>query len=228
MEKRENIEKHLSVSIFKVSMIIAAGALIALLALVTILNRYSYALKNFGFAQGDIGKAMFEFADLHSSLRAAIGYDNEDAIKKMVAQHTEQKELFDEYFTQVENTIVSDDGRETYDAIKSELDAYWELDAKILELGATTDRELCVQAQNLALNELAGAYDSIYTKLDQLLTVKVDEGNSLAKALTITGVILSAAIVIIIIMAMIFASKVSKKICRRRSFISVPCCKHGR
>ncbi len=224
MEKRENIEKHLSVSIFKVSMIIAAGALIALLALVTILNRYSYALKNFGFAQGDIGKAMFEFADLHSSLRAAIGYDNEDAIKKVVAQHTEQKELFDEYFTQVENTIVSDDGRETYDAIKSELDAYWELDAKILELGATTDRELCVQAQNLALNELAGAYDSIYTKLDQLLTVKVDEGNSLAKALTITGVILSAAIVIIIIMAMIFASKVSKKIAKR---ISVPLQKLG-
>ena len=57
MEKREkSIEKRLSVSIFKVSMIIAAGALIGLIALISISNRYSYALRNFGFAQGDIGK----------------------------------------------------------------------------------------------------------------------------------------------------------------------------
>ena len=90
MEKRESIEKRLSVSIFKVSMIIAAGALIVLIALITISNRYSYALKNFGFAQGDIGKAMFEFADLRSSLRAAIGYDDADAINTVVTQHTEQ------------------------------------------------------------------------------------------------------------------------------------------
>lgn len=83
MEKRgKSIEKRLSVSIFKVSMIIAAGALIGLIALISISNRYSYALKNFGFAQGDIGKAMFEFADLRSSLRAAIGYDDADAKEK--------------------------------------------------------------------------------------------------------------------------------------------------
>ncbi len=225
MEKREkSIEKRLSVSIFKVSMIIAAGALIGLIALISISNRYSYALRNFGFAQGDIGKAMFEFADLRSSLRAAIGYDDADAINKVVTQHKEQKERFNDYFAQIENTIVSEDGRETYEAIKTELEAYWTLDTKIIELGATTDRALCVQAQEIALTELADAYDSIYIKLEQLLTVKVDEGNSLARALLITELVLIIAIVAIIIMAMIFAAKVSKKIAKR---ISVPLQKLG-
>lgn len=224
MEKKENIEKRLSVSIFKVSMIIAAGALIGLIALITISNRYSYALRNFGFAQGDIGKAMFEFADLRSSLRAAIGYDDKDAIDKVVSQHQEQKERFNTYFAEIESTIVSSDGRETYEAIKDELESYWALDTKIIELGATTDRALCVQAQELALSELAGAYDSIYTKLEQLLTVKVDEGNRLANALTIADWVLAAAIIAIIMIAMIFASKISKKIAKR---ISVPLQKLG-
>ena len=117
------------------------SALLVLIALIAISNRYSYALKNFGFAQGDIGKAMFEFADSRSSLRAAIGYDDADAIATVVQQHNENKVKFEEYFTIVENTIVSTDGRKTYDEISSELNAYWALDQEIMKLGATTDRQ---------------------------------------------------------------------------------------
>ena len=74
MFKDEKIEKKLTKSFLMVSLITAVSAVIGLIALVVVANRYSYALKNFGFAQGDIGKAMFEFADVRSSLRATIGY----------------------------------------------------------------------------------------------------------------------------------------------------------
>ena len=72
-QNRESIEKSLTKYVFKVSTKAAAAAVLGVIALIVIAGRYSYALKNFGFAQGDIGKAMFEFADLRSSLRAAIG-----------------------------------------------------------------------------------------------------------------------------------------------------------
>lgn len=214
MNKQENIEKKLTDSIFRVSIITAAAAILGVIALIVISSRYSHALQNFGFAQGDIGKAMFEFADIRSSLRAAIGYDNEDAIATVVQQHDEKRILFDEYFAEIENTIVSADGRATYDAIKSELDAYWELDAEIMELGATTDRELCVQAQDLALTELTSAYNSIYNKLEDLLNVKVTEGNRLAKTLTIVEWILVVAILAVIAMSMVLSTKIGKRIAR--------------
>ena len=150
MKKKENIEKKLTSSFFKVAAIAATAAIVGLIALIVISNRYSYALKNFGFAQGDIGKALFEFADSRSSLRATIGYDDADAIATVVKQHEEGKVKFAEYFAQIEKTVVSEDGRKTYDEIKAELDHYWELDAEIMELGATTDRERCVQAQEMA------------------------------------------------------------------------------
>ncbi len=212
MFKKEKIEKRLTKSFLVVSSITALSAIVGIIAMFIVAARYSYALTNFGFAQGDIGKAMFEFADVRSSLRAAIGYDDADAIATVVAQHAEHKELFEQYFADVEKSIVSEDGRETYDAIKAELDAYWELDNRIVSLGATTDRELCKQAQEIALNELGGAYNSIYTKLENLLNVKVTEGNSLATNLTILSWILATVIIIVIAAAMVISTRIGKSI----------------
>lgn len=214
MKKKENIEKKLTSSFFKVASIAATAAIVGLIALIVISNRYSYALTNFGFAQGDIGKALFEFADSRSSLRGTIGYDDADAIATLVKQHEEGKVKFTEYFAQVEKTIVSTDGRKTYDEIKSELDEYWKLDAEIMELGATTDRELCTQAQERALNELSSKYNSIYTKLESLLNVKVNEGNDLSTTLTIIAAVLMAVIVFMIAIAILLALKIGKGIAR--------------
>ncbi len=64
--QHQTIEKKLTVSIFRVCTITAAAAVLGVIALIVISARFSYALHNFGFAQGDIGKAMFEFADIRS------------------------------------------------------------------------------------------------------------------------------------------------------------------
>ncbi len=214
-EQQASIEKRLTRSFVKVSAITVAVAALGLIALLLISSRYSYALHNFGFAQGDIGKTMFEFADLRSSLRAAIGYDDADAIAAVVQQHEQSKVAFEENFAKIEDTIVSEDGRKTYDEIKAELDAYWVLDTKIMELGATTDRELCKQAQEIALGELADKYNSIYTKLEGLLNVKVNEGNQLSKTLTITGGVLALIMVAVVAVAIVFSTKIGKNIAVR-------------
>ena len=214
MNEYDSIEKKLTKSFFRVASIMTVVALLVLIALIVISNRYSYALHNFGFAQGDIGKAMFEFADSRSSLRAAIGYDDADAIATVVQQHNENKVKFEEYFTIIENTIVSADGRKTYDEISSELNAYWALDQEIMELGATTDRELCRQAQDIALQELAPAYTSIYSKLQSLLDVKVTEGNRLSAALIVAELILIVVIVIVIAFSLTLSTKIGKKIAK--------------
>lgn len=224
MKKEQNIEKKLTASFFKVALIAAVAAVVGLIALIVVENRYSYALTNFGFAQGDIGQALFEFADARSSLRGTIGYDDEAAITSLVEQHEQGKAKFAEYFAEIEKTIVSEDGRKTYDEIKAELDAYWELDAKIMELGATTDRARCVQAQELALGELANEYNSIYSKLQSLLEVKITEGNALSSTLMMTAIILIIVIIVMIILAIVLALKIGKNIAKG---ISVPLIKLG-
>lgn len=215
--QQAGIEKRLTKSFAKVSAITVVVALLGLIAVLVVSNRYSYALHNYGFAQGDIGMAMFEFADVRSSLRAAIGYDDPDAIAAVVEQHAKSKAAFEENFALVEKTIVSDDGRETYDEIKAELEQYWELDQKIMDIGATTDRVLCRQAQELALGELADLYNSIYSKLEELLDVKVKEGNRLSMILNVTGWVLAAAMAAAAVIAIVFSTKIGKSIAVRIS-----------
>ncbi len=219
MLKKEKIEKRLIRSFFSVASITAVAAFVGLIVIIVMSNRYSYALNNFGFAQGDIGRAMFEFADVRSSLRAAIGYDNQDAIDAVVQQHNEKIAVFEECFQDVEKTIVSEDGRTSYDAIKAELEAYWKLDAEIMELGATTDRELCRQAQEMAINDLTVAYNSIYDKLEGLLDVKVNEGNKLSSVLTIVSWILVAVIVAVVVVSMFISMRLGGHIARK---IAIP------
>lgn len=214
MLKKGNIEKRLVRAFFNVTSITALAAVIAFIAILFISARYNYALHNFGFAQGDIGKTMFEFADLRSSLRAAIGYDNQEAIDAVVSQHDELKTSFKESFATVKDTIVSEDGRQTYEEIEAELEAYMELDAQIMAIGATTDRELCKQAQELALNGLADMYNSIYDKLSWLLSVKVSEGNRLSRQLNIAKWVLAVLILAAIGLAFASSMEIGRRIAK--------------
>ena len=54
----------------------------------------------------------------------------------------------------------------------------------------------------IALTELADIYNSIYSNLEELLTVKVTEGNRLSKTLVILEWIFSIAIIVVIAAAM--------------------------
>ena len=105
MNKNGGIEKKLTRSFFQVASIAAGAALFGLIVMLILSWRYSYALTNFGFAQGDIGTAMFEFADIRSSLRATIGYDNQEAIDEVVQQHTDMIAAFERSFAKIEERI---------------------------------------------------------------------------------------------------------------------------
>lgn len=186
MFNKERIEKRLTKTFLMVSTITALAAVIGIITMMVLVVQYSDALENYGFAQGDIGKAMFEFADTRSALRGTIGYEDQDAINVMQKQHQENKVLFQKSFEEIEKTIVSKDGRTTYDEIKKELDSYWTLDNKVMETGATEDQELCRKAQDMAINQLGPMYENIYSKLEELLNVKVTEGDKLSKRLNLS------------------------------------------
>lgn len=76
MFNKERIEKRLTKTFLMVSSITALAAVIGIITMMILVVQYSDALENYGFAQGDIGKAMFEFADTRSALRGTIGYED--------------------------------------------------------------------------------------------------------------------------------------------------------
>ena len=190
----------------------AVVAVVVLIALVAVAMVYSNALTNYGFAQGDVGKAMAYFAETRSALRGCIGYSDPDAIANMITNHDEAKEKFTSSFADLEEFMISDAVKATYNSISSELASYWELDSKILELGSTTDTELSLQAQSLMTSDLLPLYDDINNNLLSIMDDKVARGDSVSARMTVISIVLVIVIIVVIIVTIIIAIRLGNYI----------------
>ncbi len=206
------IQKRLTCSALVTIGISAVASVFAILVVLYMVGQYDHVLSYYAFPQGDIGHAMSALADVRSATRGAIGYEEQDKIDQMVAAHDEMKAEVYEYVDLIGDTIVTDIGRESYNNIVASIDAYMAIDQKVLELGATEDVELCMQAQELAFAEMAPAYEAAYSALQSLMDANVSLGDETdAKLATLTAVLV-VVIILIIIVAGFIAAKIGQKV----------------
>lgn len=217
MFKNERIEKRLVKSFAMVTILTAIAAVIGLVALLITANRYAYALRNYGFSQGDIGKMMTTFADTRSATRAVIGYTDAEIVAKSIETHDQKKEACLGYFADIEKGLSTADEKEKYIKISNSLDEYWVLEEQILNIGNTTNAEESAEAQDMAANELAPIYEATYALLADLMITKVEQGNALDSNLSIMSIILIIVIVLVIVVVMLFSISIGKKIAKQIS-----------
>lgn len=213
--KKGRIEKRLRESFLVVTSLMAAVSLVIVIALFVISNRYTYALRNYGFAQGDIGIALVEIAEARSATRAVIGYDDPDKVTGVLQQREENLALFDEAFAHVEEILTTAEERQLYDEISTLITQYKELDAQIVELGKTQDEEDSKEAQRMAYEELTPIYNSIYSSMRELLDVTIAEGDSLDNVLNVVGYVVIVLAIIVVIGVMSYALKLGKTIAKQ-------------
>lgn len=212
MCEKLNIAERLNKSYKIISIVMGVTALIGLIAMIGMSISYSNALVNYGFSQGDIGKAMVKFADVRSATRAIIGYSEPSAVEKAIAIREERKAEFEQYFATVKETLTTDEEEATYANIVSELETYWECDDQVVERGATTNVAKSKQAQMMAIEELDPQYDLIYGELSKLLELNVNQGNALSGILTVISIVLAIVLIIIMVTSTIASLKLGKKI----------------
>lgn len=222
MLKRLNnmqIKERLTKAFLVVAGMLTLVSVIGLVTLIIVSNTYSKALVDYGFAQGDVGKAIAVFADTRSALRGAIGYERQEDIDKMVNEHANSKEEFLQAFASMERTMVTAANKKLYQEIGQELESYWKLEQQIMELGATEEQEKCAEAQKIAIEELMPMYEHIYSDLTEIMDLKVSFGNQRSQQLTILCTVLSFAIGAVIILAIFVAMRIGTAIANS---ISVP------
>ena len=141
-----SIEKRLLKVFRKTTILLSMTGVIACVAMGIVSYQYSYALKHYGFAQGDIGKAMIVIAEMRSETRAAIGYDDDTLIATAKNAHDLTAEQLDTYISALEDDMITDEGRATYQQIKDGVASYQQIEAQILELGTASDPAKRMQA----------------------------------------------------------------------------------
>lgn len=209
---KQKIQKRLLLSSILSSAIMMMASVIAILVIIYSAKQYSHVLTYYAFPQGDIGHAMTALADVRSYTRAAIGYEEQELIDKMVVAHDDSKKIVEQYLEPIRDSIVTDVGRESMAAIESAIDAYFAIDAEIIELGATTDPINCRIAQDRAVEEMAPAYDAAYDALESLMKANVSLGDETQASLNRTMAFLVLAVIIIIIISGMLATYFSQRI----------------
>ncbi len=201
VQKQQGIKKRLTKGFVKVAVIGAVAAIIGIAALLLAAAQYEKALNRYGFTQGDIGRAATAFAESRSALRAVVGYDDEAVIEKQVALHDEKKSAFETYMEDLDRSIKFAEAREAYNRVTQDLDGYWELDARVLELATSIDEDGYLQAEQLDTTDLTMQYEQIYAEFADLMSLCVQKGDRAEADLRTMELVMLLVILAIIIIS---------------------------
>ena len=188
MFENVRIKERLTKAFVMVAAITAIGAVVGLAAMLVMSNRYSSALVNYGFSQGDIGKAMITFANTRSATRGIIGFDEQGLLDDAMTEHDEQKAKFENYFATVGDVVTTSEEKALYQQISDKLQQYWAAEEPIIE--------------------------DIYADMIELMNTKVTEGDRLSSTLTAVSVILAIVIVAVSALAMVMANKLGNQVAK--------------
>ena len=190
------IRERLSKSYLQVIFIASISAIVGIIALLVMTRMYNNALNNYGFSQGDIGKAMTAFSGARSEVRAAVGYMDEDIISDAKDTYYTRKDSFQQYLDDIESSMVTQAGKDAYNQIVKDLDGYWDLSDQLIEEGSTTDQEISKKVQRREADELGPAYQVVYNDLKNLMNIYVQKGDQIESVLAVMEII---AVIIMIL-----------------------------
>ena len=214
MYKNLKIQERLKKCFTVVALLASIAGVIGAIMMLIIATQYKHALTNYGFSQGDIGKAMIVFADARSAARGVIGYNDTDMITTMKQIHDEKKQKFDDYWAIVANTCVTGTEKDLYEQVNTLVQQYWDAEAQAMEIGASTDNEDSIKAQQMMNDTVDPLYEQVYSLTADLLNANVNEGNSLEAKLSAMSIIFLIVIVAMIVFAFAQAMRMGSSIAK--------------
>lgn len=206
------IRERLSKSYLQVIFIASISAIVGIIALLVMTRMYNNALNNYGFSQGDIGKAMTAFSGARSEVRAAVGYMDEDIISDAKDTYYTRKDSFQQYLDDIESSMVTQAGKDAYNQIVKDLDGYWDLSDQLIEEGSTTDQEISKKVQRREADELGPAYQVVYNDLKNLMNIYVQKGDQIESVLAVMDIIAVIIMIAVIILSILSGRRYGNQI----------------
>lgn len=212
MEVKNPIRKRLSKGFSLITRVCCIALVLCDIAIFAMSSLYEHGMSNYGFSQGDIGKAMVTLSEARSSLRAVISYKSTTEINSEKKEYQTKKQLFDTYLSEVEKSMVTKEGKESYANIVSKLDDYWNMSDSILKVASTSDPAACENAQKQEYEVLGPKYDELYNDMKELMDLNVKMGDDLKDVLFVIKIVLGVLVLVIIGGSIITSKRIGAKI----------------
>lgn len=212
MQVKNPIRKRLSKGFSLITRVCCIALVLCDIAIFAMSSLYEHGMSNYGFSQGDIGKAMVTFSEARSSLRAVISYKSTTQINSEKKEYQTKKQLFGTFLSEVEKSMVTKEGKESYANIVSKLDDYWNMSDSILKVASTSDPAACENAQKQEYEVLGPKYDELYNEMKELMDLNVKMGDDLKDVLFVIKIVLGVLVLVIIGGSIITSKRIGAKI----------------
>ena len=207
--KGMKIEERLRKAFNMIIIIASIGSVVGLIAMITVTAHFKNAMNNYALPQGDIALFMNEYAECRSNMRGIIGYEDQELIDQLMVKHDARKVTTYERLEAIGDTIVTKEGAEAYSKISAALDAYFEKEAQVISIGATTDQELCRQAQEMAINEITPLYTALDDATLELMNINIEKEAQMEHICEVLEIISMIIMVVLIVCASIIAKRIA-------------------
>ena len=206
------IRERLKNSYITVLGIATIAAVVGMIAVMVVAINYKNAMDNYALPQGNIGKLMQCVADCRSATRGIIGYESkEQAATLMQSREDYEKEAY-EYLELIKPTMVTPEGHAAMTKVEETLEAYFVVEAKVIQMGTENDGKNHIAAQEYAIKIMAPVYADVYNALDDLMVVNVQKVNEMVATLSILQFGAIILILVVIIAASIISMRISNSI----------------
>ena len=203
------IERRLKKAFNIVTIISAVASLVGLIAIIVVTSNFKNAMNNYALPQGDIALFMNEYAECRSNMRGIIGYEDQDLIDSLIQKHAVRKESTYERLAAIEKTTVTPEGKAAYNEIEKALEAYFEKEAEVIKIGATTDQALGRKAQQIAIDEVAPLYEELDAVTLHLMDVNIEKEHEMEQVCNMLEYGAVALMVILTIAIILISRRVS-------------------
>ena len=210
--KGVRIEKRLKRAFNMVTVIAAVATFIGLIAMIVVTANFKKAMYNYALPQGDIALFMNEYAESRSNMRGIIGYEDQDLIDSLVERHDMRRESTYERLAAIEETMVTPEGRAAYEEIEKALDAYFEMEAEVIKIGATTDQAMCRKAQDLAQEKIVPLYEALDNATLHLMEINIEKEHEMEQFCTVLEYCAMGMMVLLLVLIIAIARMISVKI----------------
>ncbi len=211
--KNLKVKNKITIAIIGVAILASISGIVSVFMMNGINNTYDYALKNFGFAQGDVGEVLGNLARLDGKVHDAIGYLNNDA---SVAAANEMSGLIaniNQYMDEVEASLVSDASRASFNEAKAAWESYQSVADNLVQMSlGSTDSDLVGSVQQRLREDLDPYFERVYNNMDALMELKVQQGDDAAEGAASKALFSVILVVVLVVMAMLLGLFLSASI----------------
>ena len=194
--------------------------------LISALNRLYHSEKeasnvivNYGFIQGDIGKAISALSQSDNDLHVIVSYEDMEHVKKLIKKREKELKIYEEYVEKVKKRLDNDKLKEDFEKVISSTDKYFKVCEHVITIGSGLDlinlAEYSVIEKTL-LEESDPAFENAYNHWQNLLDTIVKQGegisSNIAKGNIRSYIVLSIISLCANIFTIVFGIYISKKI----------------